>query len=169
MSDTVGWRWSQKICGLGFSVLLLLFLFSFEETLFPRFLFSQQEVPPVESLSDTEAPRLEARKTETSGSKGGAETGIRPSRSGVSIDEFPRRTYLNTLKPWVRYPQNKTTFWQYFRRPFFLWGFPNIVIVSCPARCPFPQTGVNNIRRRDSSTPSERRPVSFHLTPYPRS
>lgn len=129
MSDTVGWRWSQKICGLGFVAVLLLFFFSFEETLFPRFLFAQNSTTFVNTMSDTEATHPENTKTQTTIDKGTLETVTGASQSNGTIDEFPRRTYLQVLKPWVRYPQNKTTFWQYFRRPFFLWGFPNVVMV----------------------------------------
>ncbi|KAJ6445405.1 polyketide synthase [Purpureocillium lavendulum] len=125
MSDTVGWRWSQRICGLGFTVVLLMFFFSFEETLFPRFLFSQGAAPRVNRVPDTESS-LPGRST----SKNELGETTQQVQSSVSAGQFPRRTYLETLKPWTRYPQNKTTFWQYFRRPFFLWGFPNVVIAG---------------------------------------
>ena len=43
---------------------------------------------------------------------------------------FPKRSYAQKLKPWVYYPQDRTTYWQYFRRPFLLFAIPNIVIAG---------------------------------------
>lgn len=96
MTDAVGWRWGQYICAMMLAGILLILFFGFEETLFPRFLFS------------------------TLGTGG----------ENQLIDSLAKRRYLQTLKPWVYYPQNKTTYMQYFRRPFFLFAFPNVVIVS---------------------------------------
>lgn len=42
----------------------------------------------------------------------------------------PPRTYWEMLSPIQRFPEDKTTWWQYFRRPFALFFFPNIVLVS---------------------------------------
>ena len=128
MSDNLGWRWSQTICGIGFAVVLFLFAFSFEETLFPRFLFQQESAPVVAPSLDAEVGGLDNTKT----SKGNSDAKLSncASQSNGIVDEFPKRTYFQLLKPWMRYPQNKTSFWQYFRRPFFLWTFPNVVIVS---------------------------------------
>ena len=174
MSDTVGWRWSQRICGLGFTVVLLMFFFSFEETLFPRFLFSQGAAPRVNRVPDTESS-LPGRST----SKSELGETTRQVQSSVSADQFPRRTYLKTLKPWTRYPQNKTTFWQYFRRPFFLWGFPNVVIVSTGCRQYETFASVMRLttdseltqrqHRQDSYTPLELRRALCPSTPSQRS
>ncbi|KAF5550684.1 major facilitator superfamily transporter [Fusarium mexicanum] len=123
MSDTVGWRWSQNIVGLIFGFVLIAFTFSFEETLFPRFLFAGLRSPLLPIQKDEET----AEK-----STGGKKLDLRPvsSQANGIVDDFPKRSYRQVLKPWVMYPQNKTTFWQYFRRPFFLWGFPNVVIAA---------------------------------------
>ena len=45
-------------------------------------------------------------------------------------DNFPRRTLIERFQPWSFYPEDRTTYWQYFRRPFFLLSFPNVIIVS---------------------------------------
>jgi len=45
--------------------------------------------------------------------------------------DFPRRTYAQKLKLWVYFPEDKTTYFQYFRRPFALFLFPNVVISGC--------------------------------------
>ncbi|KAF5252786.1 hypothetical protein FANTH_2110 [Fusarium anthophilum] len=114
MSDTVGWRWSQNIVG---------FIFSFEETLFSRFLFAGLQSTPLSSQKDEET----AEK-----STGGKKLDLRAvsSQANGIVDDFPKRSYRQILKPWVKYPQNKTSFWQYFLRPFFLWGLPNVVIAA---------------------------------------
>ncbi|TGO34026.1 hypothetical protein BHYA_0215g00020 [Botrytis hyacinthi] len=41
---------------------------------------------------------------------------------------FPRRTYLKTLTLWVYQSDDTTTYWDYFKHPFFLWSFPTTVI-----------------------------------------
>lgn len=43
---------------------------------------------------------------------------------------LPPRTYLEMLSPIHHFKEDKTTFYQYFRRPFVLFSFPNVVIVS---------------------------------------
>ncbi|KAI0123560.1 major facilitator superfamily domain-containing protein [Xylariales sp. AK1849] len=116
IADTMGWRWSQYICGIITAAVFILMLFTFEETLFPRFLFTSVSSPVVGTTSV--ALDDKAQITPIAG------------RNREFIDAFPKRTYLQLLKPWVYYAQNRTTYWQYFRRPFFLRGFPNIVIAG---------------------------------------
>ena len=56
-----------------------------------------------------------------------------PRETEVGSDwasHFPKRSYIQKLKPWVYYPQDRTTYWQYFRRPFLLFTFPNVVIAG---------------------------------------
>ncbi|KAF4447191.1 hypothetical protein F53441_9238 [Fusarium austroafricanum] len=130
MSDTVGWRWSQNICGFIFAFVLIMFTFSFEETLFPRFLFAQPVISTIPASKDEETAGNGKPKAAESTEKKKLELKTYASHNNGIVDDFPKRTYLQTLKPWTRYPQNKTTFWQYFRRPFFLWGFPNVVIAA---------------------------------------
>lgn len=126
IADSVGWRWSQYICGIIDAGVFVLFLLTFEETLFPRFLFTSHIVP---AIRQSQA----ANDVETS-DKALGEVTASPSSSdsdnGDLVAAFPRRAYVQKLRLWVHYRQNRTTFWQYFRRPFFLWGFPNIVIVG---------------------------------------
>ncbi|KAH8647363.1 major facilitator superfamily domain-containing protein [Xylariales sp. PMI_506] len=126
IADTVGWRWSQYICGIIDAVVLVLFIFSFEETLFPRFLFSGQETSRNTVISTAKTTDEESAAKANGDDKLQATT----SQDHGFVDNFPKRTYVQTLKPWVRYSQNKTTYWQYFRRPFFLWAFPNVVIAG---------------------------------------
>ena len=97
-------------------VVFILLFFSFEETLFPRFLFSASSV----GIQDTAVADLE------SDHKPQQVTTVNVANSY----DFPRRNYLERLRLWVFYPEDRTTYWQYFRRPFFLLSFPNVIIVS---------------------------------------
>ncbi|KAB5542553.1 major facilitator superfamily domain-containing protein [Coniochaeta sp. 2T2.1] len=133
IADTVGWRWSQYIVAIIDAAVFILLFFSFEETMFPRFLFNSSiieaiprydEKPGQEAMSPKEPGKLSSDR----------EIDLR-AISHASADralatQFPARTYLQRLKPWTYEPRNKTTFMQYFRRPFFLWGFPNVVIAG---------------------------------------
>jgi hypothetical protein len=109
--------------------------------MFPRFLFTPSVIDAtVTSRSDVEeAGTCAAKESAKVSAEGGMNLPVTSHTSeGQSlIDQFPKRTYLQVLRPWTHYPQNKTGFWQYFRRPFFLWGFPNIVIVGCSPQIPF--------------------------------
>lgn len=40
----------------------------------------------------------------------------------------PPRTYLQKIAFWHTFPDDRTTWFQYFRRPFYLFAFPNIVL-----------------------------------------
>lgn len=162
MADTIGWRWSQYIVAIIDAGVLCLLFFTFEETLFPRFLF-----PPPQTVTD-------AKAADSSGEPGiglidGKKEALVTRETSVgqgSIDQFPKRSYLQTLKPWVYYPQNKTTFFQYFRRPFFLWGFPNVVVVSFSLTPPI--SSRLTLGRLDLSLLSDAQPVSSLSTPFQR-
>ncbi|RKU49500.1 hypothetical protein DL546_008478 [Coniochaeta pulveracea] len=134
IADTVGWRWSQYIVAIIDAVVFVLLFFSFEETMFPRFLFTPTVIDAtVSSRADVEEAATGAAKDSVKVSgEGGMDLRIASHASGPEglVDEFPKRTYFQLLRPWIQYRQNKTGFWQYFRRPFFLWGFPNVVIAG---------------------------------------
>jgi hypothetical protein len=138
IADTVGWRWSQYIVAIIDAVVFVLLFFSFEETMFPRFLFSSSIIDAVPRYEDTEkVPAVDPVKEPA---KLSGDNDLRVV-SHATVDQslvqrFPKRSYLQKLMPWVYYPENKTGFWQYFRRPFFLWGFPNVVIVCYPLPTP---------------------------------
>ncbi|KAL6246911.1 hypothetical protein RBB50_006218 [Rhinocladiella similis] len=127
IADGPGWRWSQYIVAIiDGGVLVLLFL-TFEETLFPRFLFSSvngsvvRTGRPVSTVANTK----DVENTLTS-----TESPSEPEIDNGMAPQFPKRTYMEKLKPWVYFPQDKTSYWQYFRRPFLLFTFPNIVIAG---------------------------------------
>ncbi|CAJ2505485.1 Uu.00g128790.m01.CDS01 [Anthostomella pinea] len=126
IADTVGWRWSQYIVTIIDATVFILLFFSFEETLFPRFLFNAQPTPAIGAIN-----RVSEEAGDVKGDdKKDLRTVTNTSHNPGFIDDYPKRTYLQKLKPWVHYPQNRTTYWQYFRRPLFLWGFPNVVIAG---------------------------------------
>jgi hypothetical protein len=58
-------------------------------------------------------------------------TTVQSESQNIQQRDFPRRTYAQKLKLWVYFPEDKTTYFQYFRRPFALFLFPNVVISGC--------------------------------------
>jgi hypothetical protein len=67
---------------------------------------------------------------EEDGKKGLAPTHTAASqRAGEVLPGYEERTFLQKLKLWDYQPEDKTTYWQYFKRPFFLFAFPNVVLV----------------------------------------
>jgi MFS family permease len=124
IADNLSWRWSQYIVAIIDGVVLILLFASFEETLFPRFLFSAS-TPFTQTTSSSEI--------ESDGKE--AEANTADFSNAINTHDFPQRTLLQALKPWTYYPEDTTTYWQYFRRPFFLLSFPNVIIVS-EARSP---------------------------------
>jgi hypothetical protein len=129
----VGWRWSQYIVAIIDGVVFVLLFFTFEETMFPRFLFSRTIIHAISApqAKDKEIGNDTAKDPAKVSSEADLDLRVRShtSEDRALVPQFPKRPYLQRLKPWTYYPQNRTGFWQYFRRPFFLWGFPNIVIV----------------------------------------
>ena len=143
IADGIGWRWAQWIVAIAEGILFIVFFFTFEETLFPRFLFWKNDLPqsetrlsPTVDSKDDAAAAADPNKDEAIPSEKKtpalSESGsIQEDVADVpSISEFPKQTYLQMLKPWIYFPQDKTSFWTYFKRPFILLGFPNVVIVS---------------------------------------
>lgn len=51
-------------------------------------------------------------------------------RAGEVLLGYEERTILQKLRLWDYQPEDKTTYWQYFKRPFFLFAFPNVVLVG---------------------------------------
>ncbi|KAF2146157.1 uncharacterized protein K452DRAFT_106756 [Aplosporella prunicola CBS 121167] len=138
IADGPGWRWSQYIVAIiNGGVLVLLFL-TFEETTFPRFLFYRAEtlpttVPVAPATAADDSP-LEHDEEDLDAKKGfDAKLKLKQSRTsntevGEILPDFPKRTWRQHLVPWTYHLEDKTTYWQYFRRPFFLFAFPNVVI-----------------------------------------
>lgn len=147
IADGPGWRWSQWIVAVIDAAVLVLLVVSFEETMFPRFLFARHSAAAVSGSSDgpvegdgsqykADPDRKDASVVAEQQPASGVDT-----EAGDTLPDFPKRTAVQKLKLWTYCPQDTTTWWQYFRRPFFLFGFPNVVIVRC---CPF-TNGENHI------------------------
>lgn len=58
-------------------------------------------------------------------------TTVQSEAPNLQQRDFPRRTYAQEQKLWVFFPEDRTTYFQYFRRPFALFLFPNVVISGC--------------------------------------
>lgn len=120
ITEGVGWRWCQPTVAIACGVLIVLFVFTFDDTMFPRYRFK------TESASNP-SPGTDDQAGET---KDGMEKAAVSSIASEEIGEvvMPRRTYLQMLCPIHYFADDKTTWFQYFRRPFFLFAFPNIVL-----------------------------------------
>lgn len=179
IADGPGWRWSQWIVVIGEGFLIFLFFFTFEETLFPRFLFpsnlpTTSGVVPNATLPADKGGSIQIEgEKENAEKKAEAETQMDelPVQTDVDVpppEAFPKRTYKQMLALWTFYPQDSTTYWQYFKRPFFLVKFPNIVIVSrsMPKKISIILT---NFLRRVFFLPLVALLASSPTTPFPRS
>ncbi|KAJ9616006.1 hypothetical protein H2204_014175 [Knufia peltigerae] len=131
IAEGPGWRWGCKIVALLSALVILLFIFTFDDSLFPRHVFRTLNQSTQTALVVTET-------TDTLGKKDGSEL-QGESKSDLPVtrqltltegDMNRSRTYWEILSPIQRFPEDKTTWWQYFRRPFVLFFFPNIVLVS---------------------------------------
>jgi hypothetical protein len=101
--------------------------------MFPRFLFDKRDELPITEhgvvVNDMGKPA-----NEEDGKKGLAPTHTAASeRVGEVHPGYEKRTLMQKLRPWDYQPEDKTTYWQYFKRPFFLFAFPNVVLVSYAA------------------------------------
>ncbi|PQE09851.1 MFS transporter protein [Rutstroemia sp. NJR-2017a BBW] len=124
IADGPGWRWSQYIVAIANAVVFLLLFFSFEETMFPRFLFSSTTPAQMEATAGTTSQTSKKADLEnTCTAESPAST-----FSELPSSLFPKRTYLQTITLWVYQNEDSTTYWTYFKRPFFLWTFPTAVI-----------------------------------------
>lgn len=100
--------------------------------MFPRFLFSKRD-DLVNAHHDAFLDNTSKTTDEEEGKKVLALTHTAASkRIGEMLPGYEKRTLLQRLSLWSYQPEDKTTYWQYFKRPFFLFAFPNVVLVSRP-------------------------------------
>ena len=136
-ADTIGWRWSQFVVAIADAVIFCLFIFTFQESLFPRFLFEradharfleQVKSGEIEYLDQSESPNQSIQKmSKNEDIKVGLDDDLSVCEA-PNIEDFPAPSWKQIItKWWVYYPEDKTTYWQYFRRPFILFTFPNIL------------------------------------------
>lgn len=95
------------------------FFATFEDTPFPRFMFSS-------SLSFAHARA--ASEVDIYGKN----LNVANMTSVANTYDFSKQTFVERLKLWSFSPEDHTTYWRYFRRPSFLLSFPNVIIVSWP-------------------------------------
>ncbi|KAG2417260.1 hypothetical protein HFD88_008479 [Aspergillus terreus] len=124
ISDGIGWRWSAPIVAIACGVLILLFIFTFDDTMFPRYRFLTNEslppsTSPVDKTADTDEKKRQPESTRS----------VSPSNGIGEVDILPR-TYRQKIALVHYFPDDQTTWFQYFRRPFFLFAFPNIVLAG---------------------------------------
>ncbi|RDH39381.1 major facilitator superfamily domain-containing protein [Aspergillus welwitschiae] len=130
ISDGIGWRWSMPIVSIACAVLILLFIFTFDDTMFPRYRFSG-ETPQRTTKAENETARTPSDTPTTEGKDSKVEPpmSIVESRTVGEMD-MPPRTYLQKMSPVHYFKDDNTTWYQYFRRPFFLFAFPNILLAG---------------------------------------
>ncbi|KAI5296698.1 hypothetical protein KEM56_005396, partial [Ascosphaera pollenicola] len=113
VTDGIGWRWNMPIVAIACGILILLFIFTFDDSMFPRYRFN------------TRLPTFEGKDTEEE-----KEKDIDVQVSEDAATDIPMRSYLHQCALVHRFKDDKTTWWQYFRRPFLLFAFPNIVLAG---------------------------------------
>ncbi|KAL4900475.1 hypothetical protein BDW74DRAFT_182806 [Aspergillus multicolor] len=130
IAEGPGWRWSCKIVAILSGFVVLLFVFTMDDSLFPRHALGrssttgQQISPEPQSTSTHQAIDEAEIKKEPS-----TDLTRQPTVEQGRTDLLPR-SYLEVLSPIHRWKEDKTTWWQYFRRPFHLFAFPNIIMAG---------------------------------------
>ncbi|CAG8897623.1 unnamed protein product [Penicillium egyptiacum] len=127
ISDGIGWRWSSPIVAIACGVLILLFIFTFDDTMFPRYRFNN---PLHIGLSVPGAPTDDQGKPEKPEKHPRAETPVSTTESCSSGEEILTRTFRQKIALVHYFSDDQTTWLQYFRRPFYLFTFPNIVLAG---------------------------------------
>ncbi|KAJ5998833.1 hypothetical protein N7451_006643 [Penicillium sp. IBT 35674x] len=123
ISDGVGWRWCAPIVAIACGVLIILFVFTFDDTMFPRYRFNI----PRHGRSDPKESRGDGVEPEK---KTGLECPISEVESNSLGEDITTRTYLQKIALVHHFADDHTTWFQYFRRPFYLFAFPNIVLAG---------------------------------------
>ncbi|KAL5046551.1 hypothetical protein BDW71DRAFT_214600 [Aspergillus fruticulosus] len=123
IAEGPGWRWSCKIVAILSGSVVLLFIFTMDDSLFPRHALGQSVTVP-QTHADPQAQGDTDTKKEAS-----INLGRQPTLSHGRTDLLPRN-YLHVLAPIHRWKEDRTTWWQYFRRPFHLFAFPNIIMAG---------------------------------------
>lgn len=99
---------------------MLLFIFTFDDTMFPRYRFNN-----ILGLAPRDAPVNGLDKPEKHRRVGSP---VSTTVSNISEEQLPARTFRQKVTLVHYFPDDQTTWLQYFRRPFYLFAFPNIVL-----------------------------------------
>lgn len=147
IADSIGWRWSQYISAISNGVVLVAFFFTFDETSFPRFAMQPFAVeflkgedseenlgPEPRKITDIERDTHKTLNLGLSQMSKEPEVSEKLSDSGYEGTHL-MRTFWQRLSLWTVWPQDKTTFWEYFCRPFFIFVFPNVIVSGFMFSC----------------------------------
>lgn len=107
------------------AVLILLFIFTFDDTMFPRWRFGDTSSES-SKIGDSNNP--EPQDTDKKEPLDPPASSL-ISQSVGEID-MPPRTYRQKIALVHYFQDDQTTWFQYFRRPFYLFAFPNIVLAG---------------------------------------
>ncbi|KAL4813516.1 major facilitator superfamily domain-containing protein [Aspergillus spinulosporus] len=125
IAEGPGSRWSCKIVAILSGSVVLLFIFTMDDSLFPRHALAIHQTSTV--------PQIEANQQQQTDTESKKEPSVSLDRqqtlSQGQADLLPRN-YLHVLAPIHRWKEDRTTWWQYFRRPFHLFAFPNIIMAG---------------------------------------
>lgn len=127
ITDGIGWRWSQPIVAIACGILILLFIFTFDDTMFPRYRFRNSGFSAAKT--ETCTTQEDAQVTSEKDQKLEPSTSVAVSQGAGEVD-IPPRTYRQKIALIHYLEDDQTTWYQYFRRPFFLFAFPNIVLAG---------------------------------------
>ncbi|KAK8160359.1 hypothetical protein BKA80DRAFT_100274 [Phyllosticta citrichinensis] len=102
--------------------------------MFPRFLFTHQGAAAPTSTTAAPTP-LEDNDNDKTGcldmegkKPRSSDVSVSDVEVGAAVPDIPARTWPQRLKLWTYYAQDRTSYWHYFKLPFYLFAFPNIVI-----------------------------------------
>jgi hypothetical protein len=122
IADSLGWRWTKRVPACASAIIFVLFIIGFEETMFPRFLFNTSTLPTVASRQSSnvgvEADEPKDHSLAVNGSKDMPTATVNFASVQDNADlakRFPRRSYLQMLKPWSWVPEDKMSFFDYFK------------------------------------------------------
>lgn len=107
--------------------MILLFIFTFDDTMFPRYRFRNSGFSAAKT--ETCTTQEDAQVTSEKDQKLEPSTSVAVSQDAGEVD-IPPRTYRQKIALIHYLEDDQTTWYQYFRRPFFLFAFPNIVLAG---------------------------------------
>lgn len=102
----------------------MLFIFTFDDTMFPRYRFNQ--ISNINSFNSSD--HCEQKDQHEKGTQNEPPISEIDSH-GIGEDITPR-SYRQKIALVHYFADDKTTWFQYFRRPFYLFAFPNIVLAG---------------------------------------
>ncbi|KAJ6114729.1 hypothetical protein N7486_000507 [Penicillium sp. IBT 16267x] len=122
ISDGVGWRWCSPIVAIACGVLIILFVFTFDDTMFPSYRFNaarHERSSPIQTEDGIDPEK----KTQP-------ESPISEVESNTLGEDITTKTYLQKIALVHNFEDDHTTWFQYFPRPLYLFAFPNIVLAG---------------------------------------